>query len=45
MSRIFVGQKKITDEKNHICRTFWTDVVVPVNLNFFFSLFFILAFF
>ena len=38
MSRIFVGQKKLHTEKNHICGTFWTDVAVPKHLKLFFFL-------
>ena len=36
MSRIFVGRKKLTTEKNHICRTFRIDAAVPENLIPFF---------
>ena len=38
MSRIFVGQKKLIAEKNHICGTFWTDAAVSENLIRFFFL-------
>ena len=31
MSCIFVGQKKLTTRKYHICGTLWTDVAVSVN--------------
>ena len=36
MSCIFVGQKTLTTEKNHICVTVWTDVVGSENLILFF---------
>ena len=36
VSHIFVGWKKLTTEKIHICGTFWTDVGVPENLILFF---------
>ena len=42
MSRIFVGRKKLTTEKNHICGTFWTDAAVSENLIFFFFFLFAL---
>ena len=32
MSRIFVGRKKLTTEKNPICGTFLTDAAVSENL-------------
>ena len=35
VSHFFVGRKKLTTEKNHICGTFWTDAVVPKDLILF----------
>ena len=35
VSGTFMGLKKLTTEKNHICWTFWADAVVLENLILF----------